>query len=90
MEANEETKHKHGRQRLSYIVQAIDKNNSFCFAPGPKGDQGSKGDNGQDGKAGVKYIRWGRTTCPNGAELVYKGQYRPMYRFAGLSIIGEF
>jgi len=40
---------------------------------GPKGDQGSKGDKGQDGKSGVKYIRWGRTTCPNGAEIVYKG-----------------
>jgi len=40
---------------------------------GPKGDQGSKGDKGEDGKSGVKYVRWGRTTCPSGAEVVYKG-----------------
>ena len=66
------TKHKHGRWRLSYIVLST-KITAFCFDPGPKGDQGSKGDKGQDGKAGVKYIRWGRTTCPNGAEVVYKG-----------------
>jgi len=52
----------------------MDKNMSlFCFATGPKGDQGSKGDEGQDGKSGVKYVRWGRTTCPSGAEIVYKG-----------------
>ena len=55
------------------VVKDFPKTTAFCFAPGPKGDQGSKGDNGQDGKAGVKYIRWGRTSCPNGAELVYKG-----------------
>ena len=24
---------------------------------------------------GVSYIRWGRTTCPNSALLVYKGEY---------------
>ena len=22
----------------------------------------------------MKYIRWGRTTCPNGAQVVYKGE----------------
>ena len=32
---------------------------------GPKGDKGS---------SGVVYIRWGRTTCPNGADRVYYGR----------------
>ena len=22
----------------------------------------------------MKYVRWGRTTCPSGAEIVYKGK----------------
>ncbi|XP_068731400.1 uncharacterized protein [Montipora capricornis] len=49
--------------------------------PGPKGQQGApgpqgaKGEKGQKGtaKSGVKYVRWGRTTCPSGAQIVYKG-----------------
>jgi len=55
--------------------------------PGPKGDrgdagktgdrgpQGPKGEKGQSGAgaSGVKYVRWGRTTCPNDTEIVYKG-----------------
>ena len=53
-------------------------------APGPKGDKGDKGDKGMSGEqgppgpksAGVTYIRWGRTTCPNvpGTQLVYTGR----------------
>ena len=52
--------------------------------PGQKGDrgavgrtgaQGAKGERGQTGKSGVKYVRWGRTTCPSGAEIVYKGTW---------------
>ena len=27
------------------------------------------------GTSGVKYVRWGRTTCPSGAQVVYKGIY---------------
>ena len=56
--------------------------------PGPKGDQGAtgrtgargpqgaKGRKGRDGTRilGVKYVRWGRTTCPKGAQRVYKGK----------------
>jgi len=56
--------------------------------PGPKGDrgdagrtgnkgaQGPKGEKGQEGTgaSGVKYVRWGRTTCPNNTEIVYKGR----------------
>ena len=50
--------------------------------PGQKGDrggigrtgaQGAKGERGQTGKSGAKYVRWERTTCPSGAEIVYKG-----------------
>ncbi|XP_078364886.1 uncharacterized protein LOC144649286 isoform X2 [Oculina patagonica] len=46
---------------------------------GPKGEAGkpgtpgAKGEKGQDGKSGVQYVRWGRTTCPSGVEIVYKG-----------------
>ena len=40
---------------------------------GPQGPIGEKGKEGA-GKSGVKYVRWGRTTCPGGAELVYKGK----------------
>ena len=47
--------------------------NTFCYVAGANGDQGSKGDKGLDGNSGVKYVRWGRTTCPGGAEIVYKG-----------------
>ncbi|XP_044170208.1 short-chain collagen C4-like [Acropora millepora] len=55
--------------------------------PGPKGDkghvgntgargpQGTKGEKGKDGTGtrGVNYVRWGRTSCPNGAQIVYRG-----------------
>ena len=63
-------------------------NKPFPGPPGPKGDQGAvgktgaqgpqgaKGERGQDGagNSGVKYVRWGRTTCPSGAQIVYKGK----------------
>ena len=63
-------------------------NKPFPGPPGPKGDQGAvgktgaqgphgaKGEKGKDGagKSGVKYVRWGRTTCPSGAKIVYKGK----------------
>ena len=63
-------------------------NKPFPGPPGPKGDQGAvgktgaqgpqgaKGEKGQDGAgtSGVKYVRWGRTTCPSGAQVVYKGK----------------
>ena len=63
-------------------------NKLFPGPPGAKGDQGAvgktgaqgtqgpKGEKGQDGSgtSGVKYIRWGRTTCPSGAQVVYKGK----------------
>ena len=47
-----------------------------CVTLGPKGDkgaQGVKGDKGQAASSGVKYVRWGKTSCPNGAQIVYKG-----------------
>ena len=51
--------------------------------PGPKGERGAsgarglrglKGNSGKSGGGGVDYIRWGRTTCPGHAQLVYKGK----------------
>ncbi|XP_020912369.2 short-chain collagen C4 [Exaiptasia diaphana] len=51
-------------------------------APGPKGSAGSQGPRGDHGirgppgpkSGGVQYIRWGRSTCPSDAKLVYKGR----------------
>ena len=57
-------------------------NKPFPGPPGPKGDQGAvgktgakgpQGAKGGKGQSGVKYVRWGRTTCPSGAQIVYKG-----------------
>lgn len=44
-------------------------------SPGRQGPQGPKGNKGRDGAgiAGVKYVRWGKTKCPSGAQLVYEG-----------------
>ena len=58
-------------------------NKLFPGPPGPKGDQGAVGrtgakgpqgakrEKGQDGagQSWVKYVRWGRTTCPSGAHI---------------------
>ena len=49
-------------------------------APGEKGLKGDIGEKGMTGpkggmgSSGVVYIRWGRTTCPNGADEVYYGR----------------
>ena len=48
---------------------------------GKKGDKGEKGEKGETGpvgpaapkSGGVVYTRWGRKSCPTGAELVYEG-----------------
>ncbi|KAK3751289.1 hypothetical protein QZH41_012199, partial [Actinostola sp. cb2023] len=42
-------------------------------AQGPPGKQGATGPEGPK-SGGVKYVRWGRTTCPSGNDLVYKGR----------------
>ena len=43
-------------------------------AAGPMGLTGSKGVKGES-SGGVQYVRWGRTTCPRHAILVYSGKY---------------
>ena len=67
-------------------------NKPFPGPPGPKGakgavgstgaqgPRGAKGEKGKDrtGKSGVKYVRWGKTTCPSGAQIVYKGRVFPL------------
>ena len=45
---------------------------------GNKGEKGEKGETGPVGQAcpksgGVVYTRWGRKSCPTGAELLYEG-----------------
>ncbi|XP_019861921.1 PREDICTED: short-chain collagen C4-like [Amphimedon queenslandica] len=45
---------------------------------GERGDKGEKGETGPVGPAGPKcggvvYTRWGRKSCPTGAELLYEG-----------------
>ncbi|XP_022805963.1 short-chain collagen C4-like [Stylophora pistillata] len=42
-------------------------------AVGRTGFRGLRGQKGELGKSGVKYTRWGRTTCPSGVQIVYKG-----------------
>lgn len=42
---------------------------------GPQGPQGNAGPQGSPGpSAGSSYVRWGRTSCPEGRELVYRGR----------------
>ena len=44
--------------------------------PGPAGPPGPPGEKGNSGSqpGGAVYTRWGRTTCPTGATLVYAGR----------------
>ncbi|KXJ27358.1 Diphosphomevalonate decarboxylase [Exaiptasia diaphana] len=41
---------------------------------GPQGPSGSHGPRGPPGPSGggIEYIRWGKTSCPSGANIVYK------------------
>ena len=50
--------------------------------PGGRGARGPKGQKGQRGAgaSGVKYVRWGKTTCPRGAKIVYKGKDKRVTR----------
>uniref|UniRef100_A0A1X7SRH2 Uncharacterized protein n=1 Tax=Amphimedon queenslandica TaxID=400682 RepID=A0A1X7SRH2_AMPQE len=45
---------------------------------GERGDKGEKGEKGETGatsakSGGVVYTRWGRKSCPTGAQLLYEG-----------------
>ena len=47
--------------------------------PGKHGQKGAPGENGSPAEpgsnsSGVSYVRWGRTTCPGEAEIVYTGE----------------
>ena len=53
---------------------------------GDSGRDGEKGEKGETGKPGLDacnagtttggtYVRWGRTSCPTTAQLVYAGNY---------------
>ena len=48
-------------------------------AKGTRGERGLRGRQGEQGAQGLPvggavYVRWGRTICPNGTELVYSGR----------------
>lgn len=73
-----------------YILQAFDVVlTDCCTLPGDRGLPGQQGKHGAPGLPGEKssrghvnvnmttgavYIRWGRTSCPAGAQLLYKGE----------------
>ena len=73
---------------LSYIP-LIDRLRGRPGRDGAPGDQGLRGEKGEPGAqgpagpvtAGVTYIRWGRTTCPQaaGTQLVYSGRAAGTY-----------
>ena len=63
------------------VTQTLQQGDGQTGEQGPAGEKGMKGDPGVQGPpgpgtAGVTYIRWGRTTCPDatGTELVYSGR----------------
>ncbi|XP_031570220.1 uncharacterized protein LOC116304597 [Actinia tenebrosa] len=68
--------------KRSLILRGRDGRDGRDGAPGPMGPQGSKGEPGNQGvrglpgpkSGGVQYVRWGRTTCPYNATLLYKGR----------------
>ena len=35
----------------------------------------------------MKYVRWGRTTCPSGAQIVYKGKRKGAYVIVSITPI---
>ena len=60
------------------ILRGRDGRDGLPGRDGLKGEKGEKGDTGPVGVAGPKsggvvYTRWGRKSCPNGAQLVYEG-----------------
>ena len=75
---------------LPFFIEGRDGRDGRDGQPGPRGPPGKDGVNGEKGEtgapgpqgppgprsAGVTYVRWGRTTCPNttGIELLYTGR----------------
>ena len=43
-------------------------------AKGQKGARGIVGPKGDTASSGAVYVRWGKTTCPSGADVVYSGR----------------
>ena len=41
--------------------------------PGQTGPPGVKGERGLQGSSGTTYVRWGRTDCANGGQVLYSG-----------------
>jgi len=57
---------------LTAFVVGRDERDSREGRAGPEGDEGQDRARG----SGVKYVRWGKTTCPSGAQMVYEGMVK--------------
>lgn len=66
-------KPKYGDSWFSSYFLGRDGRNNGQGIVGPPGPPGPPGKDAFHGKSGIKYVRWGRTTCPGGAQIVYKG-----------------
>ena len=69
------------KQTYVEVLRGRDGRDGRDGVKGEKGDKGEKGEKGETGPAGptgskgggVVYTRWGRKSCPTGAELLYEG-----------------
>ncbi|XP_020625853.1 uncharacterized protein LOC110063227 isoform X2 [Orbicella faveolata] len=61
------------RTNFKFLAKYFQERDGLNYGLGLMGRPGPPGPKGESGKSGVKYVRWGRTTCPSGAETVYKG-----------------
>ena len=66
------------KQTYVEVLRGRDGRDGRDGVKGERGDKGEKGETGPVGQAGPKsggvvYTRWGRKSCPTGAELLYEG-----------------
>ena len=69
------------KQTYVEVLRGRDGRDGRDGVKGERGDKGEKGEKGETGPAGqaspksggVVYTRWGRKSCPTGAELLYEG-----------------
>ena len=66
------------KQTYVEVLRGRDGRDGRDGVKGERGDKGEKGETGPAGQAspksgGVVYTRWGRKSCPTGAELLYEG-----------------
>ena len=63
------------KQTYVEVLRGRDGRDGRDGVKGEKGDKGEKGETGPAGpkSGGVVYTRWGRKSCPTGAQLLYDG-----------------